>query len=88
MTRQKRSTHRLVCRSPGRPAASGRWRFTATTAKLASSRGTGPRKNADTETVDVEKCGLCGGDSFKKDVFRDTGIRLIAQVTARNVKRD
>jgi hypothetical protein len=38
--------------------------------------------------VDFEKCGLCAGDSFKKDVFRDTVIRLIGQVTARNVKRD
>jgi hypothetical protein len=44
-------------------------------------------EGAETETVDVEKCGLCGGDSFKKDVFRDTLIRLIAQVTARNIKR-
>jgi hypothetical protein len=48
----------------------------------------GTEEDADTETVDVEKCGLCGGDSFKKDVFKDTAIRLIAQVTARNVKRD
>jgi hypothetical protein len=38
--------------------------------------------------MDVEKCGLCGGDSFKKDVFKDTVIRLMAQVTARNVKRE
>lgn len=48
----------------------------------------GTEEDAETETVEVEKCGLCGGDSFKKDVFRDTVIRLIAQVTARNIKRD
>lgn len=48
----------------------------------------GREEDAETETVDVEKCGLCGGDSFKKDVFKDTVIRLIAQVTARNIKRD
>lgn len=48
----------------------------------------GTEEDADTETVDVEKCGLCGGDSFKKDVFKDTVIRLIAQVTARNIKGD
>ena len=48
----------------------------------------GTEDDAETETVDVEKCGLCGGDAFKKDVFKDTVIRLIAQVTARGVKRD
>ena len=48
----------------------------------------GTEEDAETETVDVEKCGLCGGDSFKKDVFRDAVIRLIAQVTARNIKRE
>jgi hypothetical protein len=26
----------------------------------------GTEEEAETETVDVEKCGLCGGDSFKK----------------------
>jgi hypothetical protein len=44
-------------------------------------------EDAETETVNVKKCGLCGGESFKRDVFKDTVIRLIAQVTARNVKR-
>ena len=48
----------------------------------------GTEEDADTETVDVEKCGLCGGDSFRKDVFKDAVIRLMAQVTARKVKRD
>jgi hypothetical protein len=46
----------------------------------------GTEEDADTESIAVEKCGLCGG-SFKRDVFKDTVIRLIAQVTARNVKR-
>ena len=46
----------------------------------------GTEDDAGTETVDVEKCGLCGGESFKKDVFKDTVIRLMAEVTARNVK--
>ena len=44
----------------------------------------GTEEDADTQTIDVE---LCGGDSFKKDVFKDTVIRLIAQVTTRNVKQ-
>ena len=26
----------------------------------------GTEEDAETETVDVEKCGLCSGDSFKK----------------------
>jgi hypothetical protein len=34
----------------------------------------GTEDDADTEMVDVEKCGLCGGDSFKKDVFQDSVI--------------
>jgi hypothetical protein len=48
----------------------------------------GTEEDAETEAVDVQKCGLCGGDSFKKDVSKDTVTRLMAQVTARNVKRD
>jgi hypothetical protein len=46
----------------------------------------GTEEDAETENVNVEKCGLCGGDGFKKDAFRDTTIRLIAEVTARSVK--
>ena len=47
----------------------------------------GTEEEAETETADVEKCGLCGGDSFKKDNFKDCTLRLMAQVTARGVKR-
>ena len=47
----------------------------------------GTEEEANTETIDVEKCGLCGGDSFKRDNFKDCVLRLMAQVTARNVKR-
>ena len=48
----------------------------------------GTDEDAETETVDVEKCGFCGGDSFRKDVFKkDSVIRLMAQVAARNIKR-
>jgi hypothetical protein len=47
----------------------------------------GTEEDADTETIDVEKCGLCGGDPFKKDNFKDATLRLVAQVTARGVKR-
>ena len=47
----------------------------------------GTEEEADSETVDVEKSGLCGGDSFKKDNFKDCTLRLMAQVTARGVKR-
>jgi hypothetical protein len=47
----------------------------------------GTEEDADTDTIDVEKCGLCGGDSFKKDNFKDCTLRLMAQVTAPNVKR-
>jgi hypothetical protein len=42
----------------------------------------GAEEDADTDTIDVEKWGLCGGDQFKKDDFKDCVIRLIAQVTA------
>ena len=46
----------------------------------------GTEEDADTETVDVEKCGLCGGGPFKKDNFKDCTLQLMAEVTARNVK--
>jgi hypothetical protein len=42
----------------------------------------GTEEDAETETVDVEKCALCGGDSFKRDNFKDCTLRLMAQVTA------
>ena len=45
------------------------------------------REDAETETVYVGKCGLCGGDGFKKDNFKDCMLRLMAQVTTRSVKR-
>ncbi len=48
----------------------------------------GTEDDAETETFDVEKCGLCGGDPLKRDNFKDCVLRLMAQVTARNVKRD
>jgi len=35
------------------------------------------------ETVEVQKCGLCGGDEFKRDNFKGATIWLLAQVTAR-----
>lgn len=36
---------------------------------------------------DVDKGGLCGGDAFKKDNFKDAVIWPVAYVTVRNVKR-
>jgi len=33
------------------------------------------------ETVEVQKCGLCGGDEFQRDNFKNATIRLVAQVT-------
>ena len=30
----------------------------------------------------MDKCGLCGGDPFKKDNFKDAVLRLIPYVTA------
>jgi hypothetical protein len=48
----------------------------------------GTEDEAGTETVEMKKCGLCGGDPFKRDNFKDSVLRLMAQVTARNVKRD
>ena len=48
----------------------------------------GTEENAATQIVDTEKCGLCGADPFKKGNFKDAVIRLVAQVTARGVKRD
>jgi len=35
------------------------------------------------ETVEVQKCGLCHGDEYKRDNFKNATIRLMAQVTAR-----
>lgn len=45
-------------------------------------------EDAPTESVEVDECGLCGGDTFKNDVFKDSVIPLLAQVTARGVKRE
>jgi hypothetical protein len=36
---------------------------------------------------EVAKCGLCGGDPFKKDNLKDCVLRLVPQVTARDIKR-
>jgi hypothetical protein len=46
----------------------------------------GTEEDADTQTIDVEKCGLCGDDTFKKDNFKGATLRLMAQVTAREIK--
>ena len=35
------------------------------------------------EAVEVKSCGLCHGESFRRDNFKGATIRLIAQVTAR-----
>lgn len=35
------------------------------------------------ETVEVEKCGLCHGDEYRRDNFKNAMIRLMAQVMAR-----
>jgi hypothetical protein len=48
----------------------------------------GTEDEAGTETVETEKCGLCGGDPFKRDNFKDSALRLMSQVTAHNPKRD
>ena len=47
----------------------------------------GTEESADTETLGVEKCALCGGDPFKRNNFEDCVLRPMAQVTAQNVKR-
>jgi hypothetical protein len=48
----------------------------------------GTEDDAATEIVDTSRCGLCGGDPFKKDNFKDAVLRLMAQVTSRNIKRE
>ena len=48
----------------------------------------GTEEYAGALVKDVEKCGLCGGDPFKRDNLEDAVLRLIPHVTARNVKRD
>jgi len=35
------------------------------------------------ETVEVNSCGLCHGEAFKRDNVKGATIRLVAQVTAR-----
>ena len=35
------------------------------------------------DTVEVQKCGLCHGEAFRRDNFKGATIRLLAQVTAR-----
>jgi len=44
--------------------------------------------DAGTQTIDVEKCGLCGGDPWRRDIFKDSVLRMIPYVTARVVRRD
>src|SRR5215471_13415120 len=36
----------------------------------------GTEEDADSDTIDVEKCGLCGGDPLKKDNFKHSVLRL------------
>jgi len=45
-------------------------RFIAETVVAASSRGTAPKKTLVTETIDVEKCGPCHGDAFRRGNFK------------------
>ena len=47
----------------------------------------GAEEDADPEVKEVAKCGLCGGDPMKKDNLKDCVLRLVPQVTARNIKR-
>ena len=64
---------RLAVRSTishGRPAASGCWRFTATTVRRVFVAWYGTEEDADTETVDVEKCGLCVATASRKTTPR------------------
>ena len=35
------------------------------------------------ETVEVTSCGLCHGEAFKRDNFKNATIWLVAEVTAR-----
>ena len=35
------------------------------------------------ETVEVQSCGLCHGEAFKRNNFKGCTIRLVAEVTAR-----
>jgi hypothetical protein len=35
------------------------------------------------ERVNVQKCGLCRGDEFKRDNFKGATIRLVVEVTSR-----
>jgi hypothetical protein len=37
----------------------------------------GAEEDVDTDTIDVEKCGLCGGDPINRDNFKDAVLRLI-----------
>jgi len=48
----------------------------------------GTEEDAGTEVKDVNKCGLCGGDPMKKGNLQDCVLRLVPQVTARNVRCD
>ena len=47
----------------------------------------GTKEDVEPETIDVKKCGLCGGDPSKRDNFKYCALRLVAEVTARKVKR-
>ena len=41
-----------------------------------------PRTKPRSETVETEKCGLGGGDPFKRDNFKDLVLKLMVQVTS------
>ena len=45
-------------------------------------------EDADKVIADVERCGLCSGDTFERDNFKDSVIELLAQVTARWINRE
>jgi hypothetical protein len=44
-------------------------------------------KGKRTRAAEVSPRGSCGDDPFKRDNFKDCVLRLMAQVTARGVKR-
>jgi hypothetical protein len=47
-----------------------RWKSAAGIAVCVSSPSTETEEDAATEVVATDKCGLCGGDPFKRDISR------------------
>lgn len=69
------------------PIVSGQFRFTATISRPASSHTTEPSKTPRLRLSTLRGAAYAVADPLKRDNFKDCTLRLVTEVTARNIKR-